>query len=495
MSPSSWSDLAKLQQQQRESSRHQQTPQKALKPQAPAAIILRHGTREMKRWELPTKKPRPGPAHAAHAAARDDRGIGSYFSADSVSSVGSGMLRCAPADMLLAPPVRGARDAAYAAAIAAGHPPEIAAAAAAVAVKAIILKKPLNVALLMAASTAQCLADGYEPRIASAAGVRAGELFGNGFSAGAALAGGEAYAEAMLQGYGPTACDAASMAAAAATDAAGEADPDVMAALARGEIPDHVRAQAVAAGAAAAAAIKAGASAFGASIAGKAAAKAIADGYSEDAAAAAGAAAATAVMAGHGEEAALVAGEAAARTIMAGGTWEEAMLAGAVAADAFAAGMGLAEALAKGARVAAGVEKFELSVVDANGTALDSIPVGIDDSAAIHGGDSAEVEAEVQAYLDLQFQSNKVGGLYNDPSLRGKQGEAKRPGMLKLSSTKAAADGEGEGVGGGAAIGLEAAAAEAMMHAIHLEETRAKGGKWPPADFDEGGNDGGCMLM
>ena len=148
--------------------------------------------------------------------------------------------------MLLAPAVRTARDAAYAAAIAAGHTREIAAAAA-VAVKVIILRKPLNAALLMAAATASALADGYEPRVAQASGVRAGELFQNGFSAGSALCGGRAYAEAMNKGFSPPA-GRRPLASSVSADAAAEGDPELAAALARGETPPKIVAIATASG-------------------------------------------------------------------------------------------------------------------------------------------------------------------------------------------------------------------------------------------------------
>ena len=454
--PKDWAQLGRKQQQEREQERAAAKAGPPPKPQAPEWIVLKHGDKEMRRWQLPKKGGKNMDALAAAALAARNRqnpddmpGSGSYFSADNPAKLGTVGLRCAPADMLLAPSVRAARDAAYAAAIAAGHSREVAAAAAAVAVKAIILKKPLNVALIMAAQTAQSLADGYDPRVATAAGVRAGELFQTGFSAGAALAGGRAYAEAMHVGHSPSACDAASLAAAVAADAAGEDDPEVATALSRGEIPPHILPRTVAAGAAAADAIKSGASPYAASIAGKAAAKAIADGYDDEAAAAAGAAAATSIMAGHAEDAAMAAGEAAARTIAGGGSWEDAMLAGAVAADACAQGMSLSEALNKAARVAAGVEKFQLHIVDANDTEIEAIDLGIDESDAITGGDTMGVEAEVEAYLDLKFHDEGVSSIYKD---RKKMSAPPAP-----AAPAPADDAEGGGGGGAAAAGVGSA--------------------------------------
>ena len=147
-------DLARQRELERakEANAKQSDSKKPKKPQPPRYIELKHGDKVLRRWELPSadnKKPSSlrdaRAAHARHLAYDDPAGIGTYFSAEASSNV-SGTLKCAPADMLLAPPVRAARDAAYAAAIAAGHSREIAAAAAAVAVKAIILRKPLNVA-------------------------------------------------------------------------------------------------------------------------------------------------------------------------------------------------------------------------------------------------------------------------------------------------------------------------------------------------------------
>ena len=488
--PKSWAELGRQQELERA---NRGTETKKRPPGKPAYIVLKHGDKVMRRWELPKqqKPARDKSARAAHARAYDFGGDGSYFSAD-ISGTASGELRPAPADMLLAPAVRTARDAAYAAAIAAGHTREIAAAAAAVAVKVIILRKPLNVALLMAAATASALADGYEPRVAQASGVRAGELFQNGFSAGSALCGGRAYAEAMNKGFSPSACDAASLASSVSADAAAEGDPELAAALARGETPPKIVAIATASGGAAAAAINSGASPLAAAVAGKAAAKAVTNGYSADAAAAAGASAATAIMAGRSEAAAMAAGDAAAVCINGGGTWAEATLAGAVASEAFDAGLGLAEALAKGARVAAGQEKFTLSIADANNTDLEELPLDIEASEVIHGGDRKEVEAEVEAYLDIALNKKEVTDMYKDPTRRGRNrkpaqtqpiegGGAVREAVLAQPIDL-----------GASKVKLEMAAEGLMSRAIELEET---GGKGNVAGAKKQSSGGGCALM
>ena len=179
---------------------------------------------------------------------------GSYFSS-TAHAVRQGQLTLAPADLLLAPPVRTARDAAYDAALTAGHSPEVAAAAAAVAARAVIAMNPLNVALVIAAATAHSLMDGYSPELSTSAAECAADLFASGFSAGAALAGARAYTEARFQGQSDRGClEAASVAAASACEQAAAADPNVLAALSRGEIPPDVFVQSAAAGAEACAA-------------------------------------------------------------------------------------------------------------------------------------------------------------------------------------------------------------------------------------------------
>lgn len=513
--PKNWAELGRQQEQNKALANVTPGKKKAAKPKF---IVLKHGDKEMRRWELPSSK-KDRSAMSDHARAfttsQDFAGQGSYFSAESIS-LGNAQLKCAPVDMLLAPAVRGARDAAYAAAIAAGHSPEIASAAAAVAVKAVILRKPLNVALLMAAATAQALADGYSPRVATACGVRAGELFENGFSPGAALTGGRAYAEAMSLGHSPAACDAASLAAAVAADAAGAVDEAVALALSRGDIPPDVLDQTVAAGAAAADAIKTGGTPRAAAVAGKAASKAIKDGYSKEAAAAAGASAATAIMAGRTEEGAMAAGEAAAQTIASGGSWEEAMMAGAVASEAFDAGMTMAEALAKGQRVAAGIEKYSLMIVDEKEQELEEIPLDIDASQAVAGADTADVETEVEAYLDLAFTDKRTVDAYKDSkqrrALKGSKGTpaAAVGGGAAVPMAIDVSDGGGGGapdalvasggtLAGGSAVGagsgavlLERAVDTALLHAMDLEENPQKRklkGEAAPA------SGGGCVVM
>ena len=68
---------------------------------------------------------------------------GSYFSS-TAHAVRQEQLAFAPA-----PPVRTAHDVAYAAALSAGHSPEVAAAAAAIAARAVIAVNPLNVSLVL----------------------------------------------------------------------------------------------------------------------------------------------------------------------------------------------------------------------------------------------------------------------------------------------------------------------------------------------------------
>ena len=194
--------------------------------------------------------------------------------------------------MLLAPPIRAARDEAYHAAVGAGHSPAIAAAAAAAATTRWWRSgRPRSCALDRQGHRARRVRGLALPYLLCDCPSCGALLEEDAFSPGAALAGGLAYGGAALVPKSAAACEAAAIAAAAECVEAAEGSPDLEESLAAGELPPKLQRRAYAAGAAAAEAIALGASSDAAAAAGRAAGHAVAEGFSAKAAAAAGEAA------------------------------------------------------------------------------------------------------------------------------------------------------------------------------------------------------------
>ena len=400
-------------------------------PSGAKYVALLKGGKEVRRWELPeaARQSVRGRTREPHTGAD---GSGAYFNQNVVANISDGKLNAASTEVLLSAPVRAARDRAYAAAIAAGHSPEHAKLAADAAAKQIMLGKGMDAALTAAEATANALADGLHPLIAEHVGARAADLFAKGFSKGAALEGAKAYGKCMASAMPKEAAEAASLAAACACEAAGERDPAIAEALARGEVPPEVAKQAEVSANAAGDAIASGASPQAAAVAGRVAAFAKHKGQSDLACAAAGAASATAIMAGHTEQAAMVSGMAAGDAIEGGASWGEAMAAGAAAAQAFSEGRDLNDALDAGRRAASGVDTFSLQLLDAGEAPIEGLDIALDvgASAVITGDEAQGVDVEVSAYLDQALSSGKLKDLLG----------AKRTARARADAAKAVQD-------------------------------------------------------
>ena len=213
-------------------------------------VTLYKNGEEVQRWRIPGEEIPPS-ANVGFA------GTGSYFSALPPDPLGSCQLKQAPADLLLAPLVRKARDAAYAAAIAKGRSTQSAAAAAATAKAAIINKHTMRESLIMAETVSEAVSLGYPPSISEYAGRKTGELLDADFSPLATIIGGLATAEALSNGFSICAANAAAIAAATTVDDMRLTVDTVLssedaALLARGQRPQMLFEQASAAGRAAA---------------------------------------------------------------------------------------------------------------------------------------------------------------------------------------------------------------------------------------------------
>ena len=213
-------------------------------------VTLYKNGEEVQRWRIPGEEIPPS-ANVGFA------GTGSYFSALPPDPLGSCQLKQAPADLLLAPLVRKARDAAYAAAIAKGRSTQSAAAAAATAKAAIINKHTMRESLIMAETVSEAVSLGYPPSISEYAGRKTGELLDADFSPLATIIGGLATAEALSNGFSICAANAAAIAAATTVDdmrltVDTALSSEDAALLARGQRPQMLFEQASAAGRAAA---------------------------------------------------------------------------------------------------------------------------------------------------------------------------------------------------------------------------------------------------
>eukprot|EP00325_Prymnesiales_sp_UTEX-LB-985_P000391 CAMPEP_0174704892 /NCGR_PEP_ID=MMETSP1094-20130205/8309_1 /TAXON_ID=156173 /ORGANISM="Chrysochromulina brevifilum, Strain UTEX LB 985" /LENGTH=594 /DNA_ID=CAMNT_0015902991 /DNA_START=20 /DNA_END=1805 /DNA_ORIENTATION=- len=351
-------------------------PSSGQKMMRPRFVVLEKEGEEVKRWPVPVEVSSP-PTNTQ--------------SESLPVALGHRTLRPASIDILLPPAVRKARDTAYAVAIESGLPVWIASEAAKLAANERAEGKPTALCLIMARTLTDILADDYSLPLAIAGAGRAGELASAGYSPGAAVVGGKANTALLAQGMSHDAAQVGAIAASEAAELAGNLDPTIAHAIARGQIPPQVAATSVAASQSAAEVFTATGSAQAAVAAGTAAGQAIIDGHGAEAARVAGSAAASAIQRGADEACAAAAGEAAANAITQGHSERAAAAAGAAAAQAILDGYEWNAATSAGTAAANAITDGydEEAAAVAGASAAASISAGLDEEAAAAAGRAA----------------------------------------------------------------------------------------------------------